>query len=106
MSSFEAPSRWRQLLTWLDGEIAVLNPGCFAIVMATGIISNAMFFFDHRAIADALFAVNAVVFAWLALATLARLVRFRAALWADLTNAVAAERSGTWMVKRYVPGTH
>ena len=82
----QGPNRWRGLLTWIDGEIAVLNPGCFAIVMATGIISNAMFLVDHRAIADALFALNAMTFVWLALATLVRLVRFRAALWADLTN--------------------
>jgi len=80
------PDRWRGLLIWIDSEIAVLNPGCFAIVMATGIISNAMFLVDHRTIADALFAVNAMTFVWLALATLVRLVRFRAALWADLTN--------------------
>jgi tellurite resistance protein TehA-like permease len=82
----QGPNRWRGLLTWINGEIAVLNPGCFAIVMATGIISNAMFLVDHRAIADALFALNAMIFVWLALATLVRLVRFRAALWADLTN--------------------
>src|SRR5437764_15201360 len=76
-------NRWRGLLIWIDGEIAVLNPGCFAIVMATGIISNAMFLVDHRTIADALFALNAMVFVWLALATLLRVVRFRRALWAD-----------------------
>jgi tellurite resistance protein TehA-like permease len=82
----QGPNRWCGLLTWIDGEIAVLNPGCFAIVMATGIISNAMFLVDHRAIADALFLVNAVILVWLTLATLVRLMRFRVALWADLTN--------------------
>src|SRR3954454_8106069 len=82
----QGPNRWRGLFSWIDGEIAVLNPGCFAIVMATGIISNAMFLVDHRAIADALFLVTAVILVWLTLATLVRLVRFRAALWADLTN--------------------
>jgi hypothetical protein len=31
-----------QLLVWIDSQIATLNPGCFALVMATGIISNAL----------------------------------------------------------------
>src|SRR3954462_4841788 len=82
----QGPNHWRGLLIWIDGKIAVLNPGCFAIVMATGIISNVMFLINHRAIADALFLVTAVIFVWLTLATLVRLVRFRVALWADLTN--------------------
>src|SRR3954462_3325902 len=82
----QGPNHWRGLFRWIDGEIAVLNPGCFAIVMATGIISNAMFLVDHRAIADALFLINAAILVWLTLATMVRLMRFRAALWADLAN--------------------
>ena len=31
------------LRAWLDREVASLHPGCFALVMATGIISNAFF---------------------------------------------------------------
>src|SRR5690349_24013853 len=77
---------WPPLLAWIIGEITALNPGCFAVVMATGIISNAMYFSQHRTIADVLFAANAIVFVWLALATLLRVVRFRGALWADLIN--------------------
>jgi hypothetical protein len=37
-----------QLATWLNNEIATLYPGCFALVMATGIISNALFFEGYR----------------------------------------------------------
>lgn len=56
------------------------------MVMATGIISNAMAFTGHRAISDALLAVNAVLLPWLLAATLLRALRHRAALWADLTS--------------------
>ena len=41
-----------QLATWLNNEIATLYPGCFALVMATGIISNALFFEGYREWAD------------------------------------------------------
>ena len=54
--------------------------------MATGIISNSFFFEGRRGISDALFAINAVAFAWLALITLVRLLRFGPALWADLID--------------------
>jgi tellurite resistance protein TehA-like permease len=74
------------LLAWINGEIAALNPGCFAIVMATGIVANAMSFGEHRTIGNILFAVSALVFVWLVFATVFRAVRFHAALWADLTN--------------------
>jgi Voltage-dependent anion channel len=54
--------------------------------MATGIISNALYLEDHRAVSDALFAVNEIAFPWLILATLIRAFRFPRALWADLIN--------------------
>ncbi len=72
--------------SWLAQEIARLYPGSFAMVMATGIISNALYFEDHRAISNALFAVNAIAFPWLIAATLLRAARFPRALWADLIN--------------------
>ena len=71
------------LLAWINGEIAALNPGCFAIVMATGIVAKAMSFGEHRTIGNILFAVSALVFVWLVFATVFRAVRFHAALWAD-----------------------
>src|SRR5689334_20257793 len=74
------------LPAWLDQQIAGLYPGCFALVMATGIISNALFFEGHVVWSNALFAVNVVAYPWLALLTIARLVRHRQAIWADLVN--------------------
>jgi len=72
--------------TWFGREIERLYPGYFALVMATGIISNAFFFEGRRGIADALFAVNALAYPLLCMATLARIVRFGRALWADLID--------------------
>lgn len=75
-----------RLVAWIDREISRLFPGCFAMVMATGIISNAMVFTGHRAVSDALLAVNCVLLPWLLTATTVRALRHRAALWADLTS--------------------
>jgi tellurite resistance protein TehA-like permease len=77
------PSRLR---AWGEREVATLYPGSFALVMATGIISNAFFFEDHRLLSDLLFAVNVVAYPWLLAATLLRAVRYSAALWTDLIN--------------------
>src|SRR5262249_49498218 len=74
------------LRAWLDREVASLYPGCFALVMATGIISNAFFLEDRRAVSDVLFAVNLVAYPWLIALTVARAVRHRGALWTDLTD--------------------
>jgi tellurite resistance protein TehA-like permease len=74
------------LRAWLDREVASLYPGCFALVMATGIISNAFFLEDRRAVADALFAVNLVAYPWLIALTAVRAVRHGRALWTDLTD--------------------
>ena len=71
---------------WLARQIATLYPGTFAMVMATGIISNALYLENWRGISDALFAVNAVAYPVLLVATLIRAVRFGSALWADLIS--------------------
>src|SRR5215831_9330274 len=71
---------------WLARQIATLYPGAFAIVMATGIISNALYLENWRGISDALFAFNAVAYPYLLLATSIRAIQFRRALWADLIN--------------------
>ena len=73
-------------LTWAGTQIATLNPGCFALVMATGIISNGLLFEGHRQWSDALFAINSVAYPWLMLLTVVRLMRFRQAAWSDLIN--------------------
>src|SRR5690349_17975425 len=71
---------------WLQEQVAKLYPGCFALVMATGIISNALFFQGYRGLSDALFAVNIVAYPSLLILTALRVARFRQALWADLIN--------------------
>jgi tellurite resistance protein TehA-like permease len=86
MDSSSRFSPVHQLATWLNNEIATLYPGCFALVMATGIISNALFFEGYRDSADALFAVNLVAYPCLVLLTVLRFACFSRALWADLIN--------------------
>ena len=81
--ALRAPQR---LAAWLDGQIEGLFPGYFALVMATGIISNTLFLEGHHGLSDALFAVNILAFPWLVLLTALRVARFHRALWADLTN--------------------
>src|ERR1017187_10913512 len=76
----------REFRTWSDSQIETLYPGCFALVMATGIISNALFFEGYRDSADALFAVNLVAYPCLVLLTVLRFAWFSRALWADLIN--------------------
>jgi tellurite resistance protein TehA-like permease len=76
----------RTFLAWTAREVSVLDPGCFAIVMATGITSNAMFAERQRGLSDVLFRVNLFVYPWLVLATILRMTEFRAALWSDLAN--------------------
>lgn len=76
----------RRPRAWLDQQIAKLYPGCFAIVMATGIVSNALFLEGRRGWSDALFVLNLVVYPCLLAMTALRIVRFRKALWADLIN--------------------
>ncbi len=76
----------RGLSAWLISQTGTLYPGCFALVMATGIISNALLFTGHRTVSDVLFAVNVVAYPWLLILTLLRLVRFWSAIWKDLTD--------------------
>lgn len=71
---------------WLDGQIGTLYPGCFALVMATGIISNALFFEGKREWSAALFAVNLIAYPWLVFITILRFFRFRQAVRSDLLN--------------------
>lgn len=76
----------RRLATWADSRIAVLYPGYFALVMATGIISNALRFEGHGVLSDLMFLGNVVAFPWLAILMAARALRFPRALWSDLIN--------------------
>jgi tellurite resistance protein TehA-like permease len=74
------------LLGWLKHEIKTLYPGSFALVMATGIISNALFMEGHRGLSDTLFAFNVLAYPYLLGATLLRIFCFSSALWSDLIN--------------------
>jgi hypothetical protein len=76
----------RLIVEWADREIAVLDPGIFALVMATGIISNALLLQRHGALSDAMFAVNLFAYPWLLLLTVVRAARFGNALAADLLS--------------------
>jgi tellurite resistance protein TehA-like permease len=76
----------RQILAWSRAQVEGLYPGCFAIVMATGIISNALFAEGHRHVSDAFLVANIITYPLLAVLTLVRLARFPHALWSDLTN--------------------
>jgi len=66
--------------------VETLFPGYFALVMATGIISNGMWFEGHRGLSDLLLAVNAAAYLVLAVMTVARVALFPRAVWRDLTD--------------------
>jgi tellurite resistance protein TehA-like permease len=76
----------QRLRAWLAGQIETLYPGSFAVVMATGIISNAFFLEGHPILSDALFAANLLAYSLLVIFAVLRLLWFWPALWADLIN--------------------
>lgn len=63
-----------------------LNPGCFALVMATGIVSIDVNQHDMRALALTLFGVNLLAWLMLLALTAVRLLRFRRELVADFVH--------------------
>jgi len=73
-------------MAWARDEVAALYPGYFALVMATGIISNAFFMQRWMIVSDLLLVVNLVAYPMLWVLTLARVVWFRSRIWTDLTN--------------------
>lgn len=76
----------RHLSSWIGNRIATLYPGCFAVVMATDIISNALFHEQYRVLSDLLLFVSLIAYPILLIFTMARAARWRHALWADLTD--------------------
>lgn len=76
----------RKLFAWTNSEIRSLHPGSFALVMATGIVSNALFLDGPRRLSDLLFLANALAYVWLAGLTIVRAVRFPGAIWSDLAD--------------------
>jgi tellurite resistance protein TehA-like permease len=76
----------RRLSAWTDSQIATLFPGSFALVMATGIISNALLLHGWRQFSDLMCVVALLAYSLLAILTISRALRFGSPLWADLTN--------------------
>jgi hypothetical protein len=76
----------QRLRAWLTGQIETLYPGSFALVMATGIISNAFFFEARHALSDALFVANLAAYSLLVIFLILRALWFWRALWAHLIN--------------------
>jgi len=76
----------RAFLAILDRNLRDLYPGYPAFVMATGIISNALYFLEIFGLSQFFFVINLVAYPILMAAIAIRLVRHTAALWADLLN--------------------
>lgn len=76
----------RRLVEWLGAQVSGLFPGYFALVMATGIVSNTLYLEGHYSLSNMLFGINILSFPWLLTLTALRTVWFPRALWADLTN--------------------
>lgn len=85
-NGLERPETSSRLIDRAAYAIGSLYPGYFALVMATGIISNALFLENHRPLSAALFAINLAAYPVLWLLTGLRLGIARRALWADLTS--------------------
>ena len=78
--------RRHTVLPWLKRAIDTLSPGAFALVMATGIISNAFYFENWRALSDILFAINLTAYGVLIAATVLRTILVPHAIGADLVD--------------------
>jgi tellurite resistance protein TehA-like permease len=74
------------LLPRLRRQVEALSPGCFALVMGTGIVSIACHLLGAPLMARLLFWLNLGAFAILWLATAARALIFKAAFLADWTS--------------------
>ncbi|MGH3543029.1 MAG: tellurite resistance/C4-dicarboxylate transporter family protein, partial [Mycobacterium sp.] len=82
-----------------------LNPGYFALVMATGIVSVAMSNHGAHALSVALLWLACLAFVVLAVATAARIIAFRADFAADLRDPRRAFGSFTFVAAADVLGT-
>jgi tellurite resistance protein TehA-like permease len=74
----------------LRRALATLDPGYFAVVMATGIISIGAGLVGDAGLSQVLLGVTIAAFVILSLAYLARLVWFRSWVWQNLTNPATA----------------
>jgi hypothetical protein len=76
----------KPLSTVVRSRIRHLDPGCFAVVMATGIVSIDVGQHGWTTLARALFAVNLVTYAVLLVMSTLRLLRFPRELLADFVS--------------------
>ena len=75
--------RWMlALASWSEN----LFPGYFALVMATGIVSNAFFYLSHDGLSDVLFAITLVAFPILLACFVVRVLTWPRAVWRDLVD--------------------
>ena len=63
-----------------------MYPGYFALVMATGIVSNAFFYLSHDGLSDVLFAITLVAFPILLACFAVRVLTWPRAVWRDLVD--------------------
>lgn len=85
-SGTPAPNLPGSLIGRVHEQIRQLYPGYFALVMATGIISNASLYLGHRELSHFLLAVNLAAFPLLVLASAIRAISYLREFWMDLTN--------------------
>jgi tellurite resistance protein TehA-like permease len=76
----------KPLLAALDRGIRDLYPGYPAFVMATGIVSNALYFQEFFRLSQFLFVINLIAYPILLVGIIIRLFRHTAMLWADMLN--------------------
>ena len=76
----------RLLGIWADHEIADLHPAGFALVMATGVISNTFQLQGRHALSNFLFGAALLAYVWLWLLTGIRAWRWRAGFCSDLVD--------------------
>lgn len=98
----ETPTRLR---IGLGQQAANLFPGYFALVMATGIVSIAIYLLGLQSIAWAMLGINVVAYAVLWALTIVRLVNYFPRLWADLLNHAQAPGFLTIVAGTCVLGT-
>lgn len=83
-----------------------LYPGYFALVMATGALSIALYLLQHAAIAYALFVLNVLAYGMLWALLLLRFIYFRARVAADLVDYARAPGFFTLVAGTCVLGTN
>ena len=70
----------------LREDLRGMYPGYFALVMATGIVSNAFFYLGHDWLSDTLYGIALVAFPALIVLAALRAIAFPHAVWDDLVD--------------------